>query len=176
MINSALRFDSLLPRSVFEALREKNLHKLWSVTSVVSQHACWLPARHAPKFLGIAQGGLVFKFPVAAGSIFEWYLHVSGKCIGGSERWGNETLENIPVGATLISAITYLLTALTGGVGSRGGGGGREALFTQSSVHLNQVTIRSEITVTTTALCTCCRCTGCGAGTYRRSQEASQIL
>lgn len=81
-----------------------------------------------------------------------------------------ETLENIPVRATLICAVAYLLQALTGGVGRRGGEG-EEALFTLSSVQLNQFTIRSKITVITIVLHTCYKWTGSDADTQQITRK-----
>lgn len=60
-----------------------------------------------------------------------WFLHLSYEA--------TETLENIPVRATLISAVAYLCRRWQEAWAAEG----EEALFTLSSVRLNQFTIKS---------------------------------
>lgn len=68
-----------------------------------------------------------------------WFVHLCYEA--------TETLENIPVRATLISAVAYLLPALTGGVDQSGGSSVYTVLCSVKPAHNH-----SRITVTATVL------------------------
>lgn len=83
MWNLSTCFHVENPKSIFQPSFNKSMCEPWPVwvvsTAHLNQHIFSdYQKGHTLEFLGIAQDGLEFKFPVTERLVFEWHLHVRG--------------------------------------------------------------------------------------------------